>query len=157
VSDAKDEIVVSVTAQVANVAGNTTSTVLTNNATLTTEGGTVNSNPVPVEVVEPNLTITKAVGAPSTNRDAGDTITYTITVANNGTAEAEHVVVTDNLNTNLAYVVGSATGTGGSPTPTEGGAGQNRTFSWATIPVGSSYSFTFQVTLNNTVTPNQTI
>ncbi len=64
-----------------------------------------------ITVREPDLAMTKAVdnGTP----EAGDTLTYTIEVTNNGGWPACNVTVEDTIDTALAYVGGSITGPGG--------------------------------------------
>ncbi len=63
-----------------------------------------------VTVREPDLAMTKAVD--NATPEAGDTITYTIEVTNNGGWPAYDVVVSDTVDTALAYVGGSITGPG---------------------------------------------
>jgi uncharacterized repeat protein (TIGR01451 family)/fimbrial isopeptide formation D2 family protein len=55
-----------------------------------------------------DLAVTKETSDPKPN--VGDTITYTITLRNNGTATATGVEVTDALPTNVTYVSSSAAG-----------------------------------------------
>ncbi len=56
---------------------------------------------------EPQLTINKTAN-PNTGRQAGDTVTYTITITNTGHAPAYNVNVTDNLLSSLGnYITGT--------------------------------------------------
>ena len=90
-----------------------------------------------------DLAVTKTVDNPQP--DVGDTITYTVTLTNNGTATATGVEVTDALPANVTFV--SATpqsGTTFTPTPTGG--------LWAvpTIAPGVSLILTITATANAT-------
>ena len=87
------------TAQVLNVASNVDSTGLTNSAGYSSDSDTDTFDPITVNVVEPDLAITKTF-TPATDVDAGDTVTITLEVENNGNAPAYNVVVTDLLNDN---------------------------------------------------------
>jgi fimbrial isopeptide formation D2 family protein/uncharacterized repeat protein (TIGR01451 family) len=87
------------TAQVLNIASNVDDADLTNAAEYSTDIDTDAFNPITVNVVEPDLAITKTI-TPDTNIDAGDTVTITLLVENTGNAPAYNVVVTDLLNDN---------------------------------------------------------
>jgi LPXTG-site transpeptidase (sortase) family protein len=54
------------------------------------------SDPVTVTVVEPNISIDKTA-SPNSNIDAGDVVTYTVTLTNNGPADAFEMVVSDDM------------------------------------------------------------
>ncbi|HFD11862.1 MAG TPA: isopeptide-forming domain-containing fimbrial protein, partial [Crenotrichaceae bacterium] len=58
--------------------------------------GTISSS-VSTQFVEPSLALTKTM-SPDRNREAGDTITITLAVTNNGSSPAYDIVVTDILN-----------------------------------------------------------
>lgn len=85
----------------------------------TTEEGSKNSNTVIVNVTaNPILHITKTADSASVSN--GQTIGYTITVINTGTAAASNVTITDNLPTNagLSWSITPATsGCGIAPSP----------------------------------------
>ena len=49
---------------------------------------------------------------PATDQPPGATLTYSVVVTNNGTAQANAVVVTDPIPANTTYVTGSAAGAG---------------------------------------------
>jgi len=73
--------------------------------TLTTASTTANAA-VDVDVVEPNVAITKTV-TPTTAGDAGDPRSYTITLSNSGTGPAADLVLTDVLPSGITLVAGS--------------------------------------------------
>ncbi|QJB32196.1 DUF11 domain-containing protein [Chitinophaga oryzae] len=95
--------------------------VITNTAAAVPPGGTpVNSVPVVTQVTRrPGLHITKA--APSAAQ-AGDAITYVVTVTNTGPSDATGAVITDNVPAGINGVTWTATATGNA-TVTAGAAG----------------------------------
>ena len=97
-----------------NVAGNTQGKALTNAASFTYTGGSASASAT-ATVVAPLLTLDLSSNKPTA--EAGDTVTYTVTVANlaaNGSgADAYDVNLTDLLPTGLTYVAGSLTNTSG--------------------------------------------
>ena len=68
---------------------------------------------------------------------AGNDLTYTITVTNNGPDDATSVTVTDNLPPELTF--GSCNATGGGAC---GGSDNSRTVTFASLPVGASETIT---------------
>lgn len=84
---------------------------------LTTSGDAyvVNANAIQININSPTIQVTKA--ADVAGAVVGDTITYTVTVSNTGTANAASVVLTDALPAGLTFVGGSVT-VGGIPRPT---------------------------------------
>lgn len=76
--------------------------------------------------------------------DLNGTVTYTITVTNLGAGAANNVVVTDALPSSLTYVPGSCSSTGGGVC---GGAGNNRTISFASLAGGASATITLSATV----------
>ncbi|HMK53776.1 MAG TPA: hypothetical protein VK444_03260, partial [Methanobacteriaceae archaeon] len=118
---------------------------------------------------EPKLTITKTA-TPTTNLQAGDVVTYTITISNTGHAPAYNVIVKDNLftanpgyiaSTSMAarYVNGTAiTGLTLSDLFTPGGL--NFTALWPIYGVNgtnNTIEITYNAILNSTVYPRQFI
>jgi uncharacterized repeat protein (TIGR01451 family) len=73
----------------------------------------------------------------------GQNITYTITVLNNGAANAQTISVTDNLPSEVTFV--SCNATGGAVC---GGSGNNRTVSLASLASGASFTITIVATAN---------
>ncbi|MFD0669943.1 hypothetical protein [Cohnella sp. GCM10027633] len=84
---------------------------------LTTSGDAyvVNANAIQININSPTINVVK--GANVTGVVVGDTITYTVTVSNTGTANAASVVLTDALPPGETFVPGSVT-VGGVPKPT---------------------------------------
>jgi uncharacterized repeat protein (TIGR01451 family)/fimbrial isopeptide formation D2 family protein len=157
ITDANDDLVVWVIARAADLPVNvgTTGTDLVNTAVFDWGGGTLTDTET-VEIVEPQLDIT-ITASPSTDLDAGDVVTYTITVTHLGTstADALDVVIANLIPADMTYLGNLAAVTG--PLPTVSGTNPNINFTWDTIPLGSTYTFTFQAVLDNTVSPAQTL
>ncbi|MDX6611940.1 MAG: hypothetical protein QOD75_1126, partial [Blastocatellia bacterium] len=80
----------------------------------------------------------------------GADVTYTITVTNNGAANAQSVVVTDNLPAAVTFVSCGSTAGG-----VCGGSGNNRTISFPSLPSGASATITLIATANSA--PGSTI
>ncbi|MGO4106291.1 DUF7507 domain-containing protein [Paenibacillus sp. YAF4_2] len=76
---------------------------------LTTSGDAyvVNANAIQININSPTINVVK--GASVAGAVVGDTITYSVTVSNTGTANAASVVLTDALPTGLTFVSGSVT------------------------------------------------
>ncbi len=96
-ADSKDEIVIHMTARLTADAGVDTSDTMTNIGVLSfTDGNgdvTTVQDDASVEVVEPDVTIDKTV-APAT-ADAGDVVSYEVTVTNEGDGPAYDMIVND--------------------------------------------------------------
>jgi uncharacterized repeat protein (TIGR01451 family)/fimbrial isopeptide formation D2 family protein len=160
--DADDEIVVLIVARVANVIGNQDGVVLTNSGQLTyisPPGGstTTLTDSEAVEIVEPDLAVTKA--ASPTSGDGGDTITFTMSIDHTGdsTADAFDVVISDLLPAGMAYAGNVQVVSGAAPDVTQ--IGQQLTFRWDVFPLSGPgpYEFTFDVVLQATVAYGQTL
>ncbi|MFC4639126.1 beta strand repeat-containing protein [Deinococcus hohokamensis] len=86
---------------------------------------TANTNPTTdlascvYPTVAPAITVAKTASV--TNAKPGDTITYTITVTNSGTAAATGVKLTDAIPANTTYVAGSTTTNGAATADSTGG------------------------------------
>ncbi|HUN09075.1 MAG TPA: isopeptide-forming domain-containing fimbrial protein [Aggregatilineales bacterium] len=152
-----DDLVIWVVVRVANVAANngTTGADKINTATLNWGGGTL-SDTETVEVVEPLLDISKSA-TPSIGLDAGDIVTYTFSVTHlaASTADAQDVSINDLLPAHMTYVGNVAAVTG--PAPTVTNISPNIIFSWANLPLGSTYTFTFEVSIDPTVGPAESL
>lgn len=77
---------------------------ITNQATLTYNGGSANSNIATAELVE-TLSMTKTAVRGTYNADS-DRVTYVVTISNSGTAALTGMTLTDNLG---AYTFGTTT------------------------------------------------
>jgi uncharacterized repeat protein (TIGR01451 family) len=77
---------------------------------------------------------------------AGDNLTYTVTVMNNGPDPATSVTVTDDLPAETTFVSCSSTGGG-----VCGGLGNNRTVTFASLASGESETITFVANVNCSV------
>jgi len=108
---------------------------------LKTSGG-----PAPVA----DLSITKT-GSPDPVT-AGNNLTYTVTVTNNGPDIATSVTVTDNLPAETTFVSCSSTGGG-----VCGDSCNNRTVTFASLASGGSETITFVATVNCSVTDGTVI
>lgn len=131
--------------------------VFQNQATLTYNDNTVNSNIVTGEIVE-TLSLTKA--SLNTSYTAGDTVTYILSVVNSGTTPFTGVTVTDNLGAYsfgtdtlypLSYVDSSAVlYVNGTAQPINAEATAiELVFSGFTVPAGASAIITYQTTANS--------
>ncbi len=158
-----NSFLVRVTARVANTVGNQNAVVLTNTATLAytdgTNGGSIVNDPTPnvsITVVEPTLTLDKATVGTVTGLDAGDTVQYSITITNTGTATAHEVTLNDALPAGLLVTtIDSTTPAGGATVDTAtGGTGTATLTGEYTIPAGGSITILYTATLQSTVTPN---
>jgi uncharacterized repeat protein (TIGR01451 family) len=106
---------------------------------------------VTVTPLQANLSITK-----SDSPDPvvpGASLTYTITVKNNGPDAAQNITVTDNLPSGVTFTSClSASGNGAC-----GGTGNNRTVTFTTIPNGAVETITLQATVSNAAVEGSTI
>lgn len=114
-----------------------------------------------VTVGEPHLNIAHVITSPTANLDAGDTVTYQVTVTNNGTTPAFETTLRDVLPPELRNVQGisvvltNTSGNSEAPTITVLADG------WESIPFdlwpGDMVTIVFTVTLQDTVQPGQTL
>ncbi len=141
-----NSFLIQVVARVLNVAGNQNGTTLTNTATVSWTGGSA-SDSTPITIREPELDIQKA--ADDTAWLYGQTVTYTITVSHLGasTADAYDLTITDTIPNVLTYIPGSITASAGC-TANDSGA-PTLTWTCATLPLASTATLTYQVTVNN--------
>ncbi|PWH18671.1 MAG: hypothetical protein DDG60_00110 [Anaerolineae bacterium] len=137
---------VRVVARVLNVAGNQNGTTLTNSATVSWTGGSANDT-TPITLREPELDIQKA--ANDTSWLYGQTVTYTITVSHlaSSTADARDLTITDTIPNVLTYVPGSITASAGCVADDTGAP--TLTWTCATLPLASTATLTYQVTVNS--------
>ncbi len=155
-----DRIIVEVTAIVTDDNVNSGLEVLTNNVMVQYSAGLNASASADIEVVEPRLGIDKS--SPTTTADAGDTVTFTIEIRNDATtnsnANAFDVTLTDNIPTGFSFAGNLTLDSGLAP---DGGtlvenAGIISAF-WSNFTLGSTAVISFDVTVDNTVAPEQNI
>ena len=135
------------TVSVEDVAGNSNGGVRNNSAVLTYAGGTSSGNAPNVTIQEPNLTINKTV-AP-TSADAGDTVSYSIVVANTGTTTAYGATVSDALTSPfLNLTSGTVTTTQGVVTTGNTGGDTTVAVNVGDVAAGATVTITFDVVLD---------
>ena len=108
-------------------------------------------------IVEPTLQVIKQA-TPNTG-DADDIITFTVTVSHTASSNAEafDLGLSDTLPTDMTYVAGSLSSTGGVIPDTLGESGGTISASWSALDLGSNSQFQFQAQLNRSVSPGQQI
>lgn len=103
--------------------------------------GTNENNNTPTLVILPKITGVKTVTDANANGiiEAGEVLTYTITMTNNGAVARMGVNVSDPVPVNTSYVTGSAS---------NGGTLSANTLNWGnlTVPANGSLSVSFKVT-----------
>ncbi|MCB2179598.1 DUF11 domain-containing protein [bacterium] len=133
-------------ALVLNESANQNGITLTNNVSVSLNGGAVsNTDSADVTIVEPELTVSKVSNVATPNLDS--TITYTITVEHLGgsTETAYDLMVTDTIPVGLTYVADSA-----SPTASYDSGLRTLTWSGSDLPNdGSTLVLTYNVTIDS--------
>ena len=154
-----DTITLTFDTVVQDVIGNHAGVTLTNSAQFTWNNGgnsTASTSAPPVTVIEPKLSV--AVTPNPATGEAGTTVTYTVTVTNNtgvDATDAYDVNLVNALPSDVTYVAGSLTNTGGVAPTTLAANGGAFTATYSELGLGQSSTFTFQATLNGTVTPGE--
>ncbi len=100
-----------------------------------------NSSSGCLDLTSADLSITKSDSPDPVT--TGSDVTYTITVTNNGAADAQSVVVTDNLPGSVSFVSCAANNGG-----VCGGSGNDRTITFSALASGSSPTITLIATAN---------
>ena len=158
-----ETIVITYTALVADVAANHDSPSQTSNINTARvdytagTGATHRTASVTTRVVEPRLTIAKSV-APSA-ADAGDTVTFTLTVANPKTS-ATYTAFDATLSDPLPAIFTSPSApsqSAGCPAGTVAWSGSTLAGSWSTFPFSTTCTITFTATLSGTGTVNTAV
>ncbi len=137
---------VTVTVQLDAVFPNGTTTVTNTASASSANAGTVGSNPVTTTVsAAPSLSVTKAVDL--TTASPGQQLTYTLSYANSGNADATGVVLSDALPAHTSFVSAS-----------DGGGFDGATVRWSlgTLAPGASGSVTFTARLDTVFPAGQT-
>jgi len=103
--------------------------------------------PVPINIVEPDLNVTKSV-TPDTQA-LGDIVTYTIRLAhsNISTSDAYDINFTDTLPAELTYIPGSITGV---PAADFAQNGQVLTFGFAHLPLAATRDISYKARISDT-------
>ncbi len=119
--------------------------------TLTTSGDAyvVNANAIQVDINAPKITVTKSAGA--AGAVVGDLLTYTVTVANTGTANATSAVLTDALPAGLVFAGGSVSVAGVSRPGFDIVAG----VPLGTVNFGTSVTVVYQARVSSLPSPQQ--
>jgi uncharacterized repeat protein (TIGR01451 family) len=130
---------------------------LSNTATVNAPAGVADANVsnniatdtdvIAAATAQADLSITKSSGGTSVT--AGDTVTYTIVVTNNGPTAVTGATVTDTLASSLTGVSFTATQNGGASGATSGTGNLNQVVN---LPVGASVTYTVTGTLSDTAT-----
>ena len=146
-------IVIEFTTVTLNVQENQAGATIENTAYFSWESGIVSASASELIVVEPNLTNNKAASPAS--GDAGDLITFTITVTNPAGGTDSYDVTLDDivLQSKMTYQIGSFQNISGLA-PTSIAETPDLNASWDEFPAGSNSQFSFTATLNTSVTPN---
>ncbi|MDI4645943.1 DUF7507 domain-containing protein [Cohnella hashimotonis] len=124
---------------------------LNNQSSVSYSSGTFNgqslSNTTTTPVYQPIVTVAKS--ADRANATVGDTILYTLNVANSGNIAAAQVTLTDNIPAGSTFVAGSVT-VGGVAQPA---ASPLAGIPLGTVGIGGSVSVTFRTLLNSLPSP----
>lgn len=124
-------------------------TVSASTSTAQSNTGNDTAEPTSTEIRGADLRVVKTQTNPGgvTSVDIGSDVTYTVTVYNDEIADAENVVVTDTLDSDMTY----KSNTGGCSR-----SGQKLTCNLGTINAKSNKSFTVTATMPTDTTDNQT-
>jgi uncharacterized repeat protein (TIGR01451 family)/fimbrial isopeptide formation D2 family protein len=141
------------TAVVINTAASVRGVTAHNTAVYTSSASSVTASAPDVTIVEPTLQVAKT--ASPTSGDAGDTITYTLTISHGGTsnADAYDVSLSDAIPAGMTYVGGSAAFASGVAPSSLNVAAGTLTATYAHLALAQTSVLTFQATLNATPTP----
>jgi uncharacterized repeat protein (TIGR01451 family)/fimbrial isopeptide formation D2 family protein len=159
-----ESIVIEFNALVLNTADNNAGNTKDNNFVTRLNGvqNGASSNTVTVNIVEPNLTVNKVVHSAPVNPDAGDLITYRVSVANTGSATAFNANFLDTLLDGLTLVGGtlahiSGTDITSSLNLVDGASTLTTIAGGFSLAAGATTTFEYQVRIPNTVVDNQVL
>ncbi len=153
VRDANDLIVVEIVARVVDVPENTGGDVLTNNASLTSNTGTLNDT-ADVEVVEPEVVVTKT--AANSALFVTETQTFTLFVENSGNGPAYNVEIEDTLPAGMT-LNGIPTVTGGPAVTINPPTGNGFSIDVPLLDQGESLLITYTATIDVTAPGGETL
>ena len=156
-SDAdKEYVVIAFNARVLDIPSNSNTSAKINAISVQTQTLNIASNNRTIKLVEPLLQVAKLADKGSV--DAGDTITYTVnishisagTVAQQSTANAYDVKITDIMQSGLSYNAGTLLGTctgGLNPVTSDSDpSGAGFTLTLPSLPLGQTCALTFKAT-----------
>ncbi|MCD8090661.1 MAG: DUF11 domain-containing protein [Clostridiales bacterium] len=131
--------------------GVSTGETLSNKASITSENGNdadIESETASDEIVAPDLAIVKTVD--KTSARAGDTLTYTITVTNNGTGTGRDFIVEDVISDLVTLDASTLTTSSNVAVDTSTNADDNTVIDWtiSELGAGESVELTFSVVIN---------
>jgi len=157
VVDANDRVVIQVTATLVDQAANASSDELSNTALVQFGPGLNASASAAVDVVEPLLNIDKSGSI--TQGDAGDAVTYTITINHlpASAADAHDLVFQDVLPPALVLNPASISVTSGPNFDVNTSAGNSVALGWGRLDQADTIVLEYQATLAPGVMPGQTI
>ncbi|MGG1518595.1 hypothetical protein ABE504_24460 [Paenibacillus oryzisoli] len=131
----------------ARLANNQSSAIL--QLTTSGDGYVVNANALQININAPLITVAKSANV--TGTVLGDTITYTVTVSNSGSASAASVVLSDALPAGSTFVAGSVTIAGASKPSYDITSGAPL----GSLAFGSSITATYKATITSIPSPSQ--
>ena len=112
---------------------------------------TANAN-LPIPLLDSNKSAVLLTDADTSGDNSpGDTLRYTITVANTGAGAATAVILSDAPDANVSLVVGSVTTTIGSVTIGNNGGDTMVDVNIGTIPANTTVTITYDVTINDPI------
>jgi len=152
-----ETITITYTVLVVDIPANSNGVNRNNNATFNYDGGSVSAGAPNTTIREPDVTIAKSV-APMV-ADAGDTVTYTVVLENEGTSDAFNVEMIDLLADPNLTLVGNVMTTQGTVTTGNGVGDTTVAVDVGTIPFSpvTTITITFDVLIGNGVTSGQMI
>lgn len=154
---ADDQIVVRIDATLVNETANTNGDLLANNVLVRFGTGLDASDSADVDVVEPILTVDKSGSI--TQGDAGDTVTYTVTLEHTGgsSADAQDLVFDDPLPGDLSLDTASIQVISGPDFDANTSSGNTVSLGWTDLQVGEVVVLEYQATLQTSVQPGETL
>ena len=157
VTDAGDQVVVEVTGMLVDSALNVNADALSNSVLVQFGSGLDASATAPLDVVEPFLAVVK--DGSISQGDAGDAVTFTVAIEHTGgsTADAQDLVLIDDLPFNLVLDPASIAVTAGPDFDVNTSSGNTVSLGWSELPLGESLEITYTATLRVTVTPGQSL
>jgi uncharacterized repeat protein (TIGR01451 family) len=157
VNDEKDQIKIAVSGVLRDLPANASTDELINTASVQFGTGLNATAQADMDVVAPIMTINK--DGDVSQGDAGDTITFTLTIdhANASTADGFDVLLSDSLPTNLTLVASSLMYVSGLLPDSLNEVGNGIEATWDTFGLTDNSVLSFQATIDNTVTPAEVI